>query len=182
MEVSRLTFRKETKEAMEKKLNRREVGELRHRKLKELDQDGTLAFIKTRRQLAEAVGFSGKEDYSRAMSWAHGMIANGYLTEILQGFDPKTNLPVYEYHTTNKEYRYGKYGKSTQKNKGQSKVATKHIPEVPQPVLDTPTEPEVTVLASPIELELAKGDVYIKVKLGNTKDTSELIKMILNGA
>lgn len=192
MEVSRLTFRKETKEAMNKGLNKMQKGRLRFNKLKELNESGELSMIKNRKELGYALGYTKEQLATSASPYICGLIKKGYINEILLNFDPITQKPQYEYHLTGKEpsavIGRPKQNSSAKKKvekelrRWQDKVEAGQIPEAPQPVLDTPTEPEVTVLASPIKLEFTKGDVCIKMELGNSKDASELIKTILNGA
>lgn len=191
MEVSRLTFRKETKEAMNKGLSKTQKARLRFNRLRELNESGALSMIKTRKELAYALGYTREQITVSASPYICRLIKQGYMTETLLNFDPMTKMPQYEYHLTGKEpnavigrpKRNSSAKEKVEKElrRWQDKVATGYIPETPQPVLDTPTEPEVTVLVSPIKLELTKGDVCIKVELNNVRDASELIKTILNG-
>ena len=48
MEISKLTFTKETKEKMEKGLNKRQMGKLRFERLKQAEKNGTLSMARTR--------------------------------------------------------------------------------------------------------------------------------------
>lgn len=180
MEISRLTFRKETKEAIEKELTPKEKGELRWERLKELEKDGRLSLVKTRKELAAAAGYD-EDELHQGVSWVFRLINNGHITETLLGFNNKTKTPEYEYHLTNKEplYRIGRPKQHPKEEvKGewkwrrwQDKVATGQIPQAPSIIIDD----------TAIKVELTKGDILIKIELKDYKQASNLIKEILKG-
>lgn len=101
MEVSRLTFTKETKEKMEKPLSHFQKGKLRWDKLTELEKSGKLSVAKNRQEVMGMLGLGS--EYGAGYSWVSNMISRGSIKEILTGFD-KYNNPEYEYHVvdTNK--------------------------------------------------------------------------------
>lgn len=97
MEISKLTFTNNFKEkTMGRKLSNTKKGELRIKRLKEADKDGTLAKAKTRFQIAEIGGFN-KDNYSAGISWVTRMLKKRVITEVLVGYD-KHNRAEYEYH------------------------------------------------------------------------------------
>ena len=63
MEVSRIIFRKETKEKMERGISPQEKGRLRWEKLKEAETNGLLQKAKTRTDIGKIVGI---ENYKTA--------------------------------------------------------------------------------------------------------------------
>lgn len=95
MEVSRLTFTKETKEKMSKPLNRRDVGKLRWAKLKELDKAGMLSNAKTRTDITRMMGLG--TGYGVGYSWISNLIQRGYLKETIYGKDANGQVE-FEYH------------------------------------------------------------------------------------
>ena len=141
MEVSRLTFRKETKEAMNKGLNKVQKGRLRFNKLKELNESGELSMIKNRKELGYALGYTKEQLTTSASPYICGLIKKGYMTETLLNFDPMTKMPQYEYHLTGKEpsdvvgrpKRTPKADVKRELRRWQDKVEAGQIPEAPQP-------------------------------------------------
>ena len=110
MEISRLTFSKETKEKMEKGINHFKKGELRWQKLQELEDTGKLSKARNRQDITSMMGLG--TGYGAAYTWLSHMISRGSIKEILLGFD-KNERPEYEYHLTNENRpNYKKYGKA----------------------------------------------------------------------
>ena len=95
MEVSRLTFTKETKEKMEKPIDHFKKGQLRWKKLHELENSGKLCIARNRQDILQMMGLS--LGYGAPYSWLSNMIVRGHLKETLTGFD-KSQKPEYEYH------------------------------------------------------------------------------------
>lgn len=96
MEVSRIIFKKETKEKMEKELNRLQRGKLRWEKLKEAEKEGKLNMAKTRYEVANLVGFtSGERD--RGYNWVTGKIRSGQLKETIHKLGEYGRME-YEYY------------------------------------------------------------------------------------
>lgn len=98
MEVSRLTFTKETKEKMEKGVSHFRKGELRWQKLQELEDTGKLGKARNRQDITNMMGLG--TGYGAPYTWLSNMISRGSIKEILLGFD-KNSKPEYEYHLTN---------------------------------------------------------------------------------
>ena len=116
MDVSRLTFTKETKEKMNKPLSHFEKGKLRWDKLSELENNGNLGKARNRRELSAMLGLGG--GYGVGYNWVSNMINRGYVKETLLGFN-KYNQPEYEYHIIRKpDYEpYGSARKVRNNNK-----------------------------------------------------------------
>lgn len=103
MQVSRLTFTKETKDKMSKPLNRRERGELRWKKLKELDESGKLSSARVRTDITKMMGLG--DGYGAGYSWVSNMIRRGHLKETIYGTD-KNGRVEFEYHVVGEpDYR-----------------------------------------------------------------------------
>lgn len=80
MEISRLTFRKETKEKMEKPLTAMEKGKLMWEKIVEAEKDGRLQQAKSRLDVAHIAGYT---DDKRGYSWASNIIKRGAIVETI---------------------------------------------------------------------------------------------------
>lgn len=80
MEISRLTFRKETKEKMEKPLTAMEKGKLMWEKIVEAEKSGRLQQAKSRVDVAHIAGYT---DDKRGYSWARNMIKRGAIVETI---------------------------------------------------------------------------------------------------
>ena len=95
MEVSRILFTKETREKMEKGLNKRQRGKLRFERLKEASKNGELQKAKTRADVARLVGFT-PEQYKTGYSWVMNMLIRKHLVERISGLG-KNGRAEYEY-------------------------------------------------------------------------------------
>lgn len=191
MEISRLTFRKETKDKMKKEMTVREKGRVLFDKLKGLDEDGTLSKASNRADVARLVGYS--EERSKAgYAWVSNLIRRGHLTETVREWTPSGKM-VAEYHMTGSapDYGYEEVKRRRAKKKvgqelrrWQDKVAAGQIPQDPsilicgkeQIPVDTP--PSVVV---PIKVEITRGDMTIKVEMGDHEQASKLITTIMKG-
>lgn len=167
------------KEAMNRELTHTEKGKLRWARLKELDHSGELSFVKSRRELATAAGYSEKEQITKGISWIYRLIKNGCVTETLLGFNNDTKTPEYEYHLTGKEPVY---------ERGRPKASPEDDTEKPQRIWLTKEEaeqlpqiPSIILDDSAIKATISKGDISITVELKNSKQAGEFIKEILRG-
>lgn len=108
---AKVIFSKETKEKMEKGLNKFERGKLRFDKLKEMDEQGRLCLAHNRYEVANLVGYT-EEQRLTGYRWVSNMVTNGYMSEVLLGHGTD-GKPEYEYHII-KEPAYkpfaGRYG------------------------------------------------------------------------
>lgn len=167
MEISRLTFTKETKEKMSKGLNRLQKGKLHWAKLREAEASGKLDFAKNRYEVANLCGYTEAER-SRGHSWVTHKIMNHQLQETLHGIG-KDGRMEYEYHIlADPDYEF----------KGVQEAHTKDKPQ---------TEPVVQISKVPnnmptvYRVEIIRGDTTIKVELANYDEVSEFVKTILKG-
>lgn len=99
MEISRLTFRKETKEKMESKpLTAMEKGRLMWQKIEDAEKNGRLQQAKSRVDVANIAGYTNDK---RGYSWASNMIKRGAILETIYGPGEYTyaigNAPKFEY-------------------------------------------------------------------------------------
>ena len=142
MEISRLIFTKETKEKMEKPINKFKKGELRWQRLKELDNEGKLAKATSRKDVAKMLGAT--KDYGAEYCWVSSMISGGHLTETLTGFNNDLHRAEYEYHVTNKQPIYDSgviaaKAKEGKEKKAKTQVISSNLKPAPEKVLAVPT-------------------------------------------
>lgn len=95
MEVSRITFTKETKDKMSKGLNKRQRGQLRFERLKEAEANGRLQKAKTRADVARLAGFTS-DQYKTGYSWVMNMLTRKHLIEHISGMG-KNGRAEYDY-------------------------------------------------------------------------------------
>lgn len=124
MLASKVTVSDET--LKKNRLTSRQRGQLRFKRLQELDKSGELSKATTRGQVAILVGYGPKE--KMGVSWVNNMIHRGYLAENLINVDGKTIQR--EFHTTSKTPSYG-----TRKRRKQIKPTT--IEPVQAPVVNS---------------------------------------------
>ena len=168
MEISRLTFTKETKEKMEKGLNRREAGRLRFERLKEAEEEGLLANVSTRIGVAKLAGFTD-ERYKTGYSWVSNLVTRGHLSETIRGFD-EHNKATYEYHIIDNPTYTIRRGKTKRNN--QVKVSK------PERIMTSVTEVNDQ---RTYKLEITEGDMSIKVELPTAQDVITVITNVLIG-
>ena len=140
MNVSRLTFTKETKDKMSKPLTHFERGKLRWDKIKELENEGKLAMAKNRQEILNLMG--APAGYSVVYGWLSTQIRKGYIKEVLTGFD-KHNQPEYEYYTSG-----GPSHDPTWKRAAESKKANRKSMEVRKATREAVKKLQ-TVMSSP---------------------------------
>lgn len=71
---------------MNQPLNGRQKGKLRIKKLRELSKNGRLQFIRTRSDLAEAIGFPYDQKMNAGYQWVLARIRKGVLKETITGY------------------------------------------------------------------------------------------------
>lgn len=188
MEVSRITFRDETKAKMRKGLTTADIGRLRYEKLKDLEKSGQLSMIKTRKELSMAVGYREEDFLTKGSSWVNRMIKRNYISETLLGFNDYTKAPEYEYHLTGivPNFTGGRVKRkpmsTTRRTRWQDKVADGYIPEAPKPqVYDEKQIASETTIVLPIKIEITRGDMAIKIEMSDSEGASKLITAIMKG-
>lgn len=96
----RVKFTNEFEEMTKSKPSRRKLGELRYKKLKELDENGSLSVCRTRQDVADMLGIPG----AKGRSFIARAIYSGKLEEIIRGKDHQK--PICKYHWAYKDLSY----------------------------------------------------------------------------
>ena len=175
MEISRLTFTKETKEKMEKELNGFQKGKLRWEKLKEADREGRLSLAKNRYELSNLAGFASNEA-KRGYQWIAARISKGQIKETIHQLGTNGKME-YEYHLgeepdyDHKKARALRWVKHEEETAPVQKDTGKTMIWIDESVKDTKT----------YRLEFSRGDVVIKLEIEDYNEVIETIKTILKG-
>ena len=177
MEISKLTFKKETKEAMRKDLSVRERGKLLFARLQELDDNGTLSKAKSRADVATMVGYTA-ERTKAGYSWVSNLISRGNLRETILEWSPSGKM-IAEYHVIKSpDYDY----QETKRRKDSKK---KRVEQVTRELIDwqkqAPILAEEKPATNPIKIEITRGDMTIKVEMDSHEEASKLIATIMKG-
>lgn len=156
MEASMLTFTKEFKEKTKKGLSRRQIGELRWKKLQEADRLGALQGVQNRQQLGALVGITQSKLY---YAWTNSLLKRGRISETLRGFE--NGKAVYEYHIENAE-------------------KPKTMPNVSTPSVVLPDTPTASVDIKPLNIVMTITTANTIIKLENLDANSavEIIKAV----
>ena len=171
MEVSRLTFTKETKDKMEKGINQFRKGELRWQKLQELEDTGKLSKARNRQDITSMMGLG--TGYGAPYTWLSNMINRGSIKEILLGFD-KNERPEYEYHLTNENRpNYERFGKSNR-----PKPSKTSAPKQPVIVENTTTETTDTVVTTKATIKY--GDLVIELEGIDSRIIENIVSKLAN--
>lgn len=157
MKASKLTISKETIMKAQEPLHNYKRSELYMKNLEALAESGKLAMVRTRAELAEAIGFPYSRRANGGSQWVRRAIEKGVLQE--QTMSYKSNgRAEYEYHLLNPK-------------------AKSVAPPVNPPILDG-VENKVEVVAQPQTLTIYKGETTITLE-NIDKDTAvEIIKSI----
>lgn len=168
MEISRLTFSKETKDKMEKGISHYKKGELRWQKLQELEDTGKLGKARNRQDITSMMGLG--TGYGAAYAWLSKMISRGSIKEILLGFD-KNERPEYEYHLTNENRpNYEKYGKANK----------------PKPVIEkSPVQPNKPVqvcqnTCGKVKATIKYGELTIEIESIDSSVIERIVETLAN--
>lgn len=157
MEVSRLIFTKETKDKMNEPINHFKRGELRWKRIKECEDDGTLSRARNRMDIVEMLGSERK--YNAVYTWISNMIIRGFIKETMAGFDNNGKME-YEYHTVGTP----NFSPAKNANKGR-KIVKKPTPTptaVAVPVVEKePSKTKVVIRYNDLTIELENIDQQI---------------------
>lgn len=146
----------------------RERGRLRYQRLIELENSGKISLLTTRKELAQAVGYS--PDNATGVSWVNTMINRGYLSETLRGFENGEFRK--EFHTTGKVPDYdNEAAKKPRKRKNKTNLLPKDYEELENSL---PKFKEYAKNTDNRKLIIQKGDITITVELS----ADDIIKMI----
>lgn len=156
MDVSKLIISKET----QKSLNRRELGELRYKRLKEMDNSGELSKVTSRSKLAEVMGYP--KNNRTGIAWVNNMVARGFLKETILGIEK--GKEVKEFHLTSKTPNY--HPTKAKKSKGTERIfANVGVEQKPAENI----EKKVSVVIEYREMK-------ITIENGNAQYVGEIIK------
>lgn len=171
MEISRLTFTKETKDKMEKGINHYRKGELRWQKLQELEDTGKLSKARNRQDVTSMMGLG--TGYGAAYTWLSHMISRGSIKEILLGFG-KNERPEYEYHLTNTNRpNYEKFGKANIPKPSRT-------PAPKQPVIVEKTTMETTDTVITTKATIKYGDLVIELEGIDSRIIENIVSKLAN--
>ena len=159
MNISNFTLTKETKEKMNRPLNNRDKGRLRKEKLQELAKSGKLAFIKSRADLAEAVGFTYEQRHKAGYQWVNYNLMKGVLKEKLTGY---TDNGLAEY-----EYEYV-----------EEKPKAKPVVKASEPVRTVNEMLEDAFKGSNMTITITKGDLTIRIEHADKGVVEDIVKSI----
>ena len=156
MEASMLTFTNEFKEKAKKGLSRRQIGELRWKKLQEADRLGALQGVHNRQQLGALVGITQPKLYH---AWANSLLKRGLVSETLRGFE--NGKAVCEYHIEN-----------VKKPKTTPNVST------PSVVLSDTSTASVDIKPLNIVMTITTANTIIKLENLDANSAVEIIKSL----
>lgn len=159
MNISNFTLTKETKERMNKPLSNKQKGALRSQKLKELAESGKLAMIKTRGDLAEAVGYPYAQRNTSGYQWIHYKIERGELLERITGYTDDGHA---EY-----EYQYV-----------EAKPKAEPVVKVSEPVRTVNEMLEDAFKGSNMTITITKGDLTIRIEHADKGVVEDIVKSI----
>lgn len=173
MEVSKITFTKNTRNKMEQGLNITQRGKLRWGKLEELYNEGRLQNFKNRNEVAKAVGFM-PEQMKRGYGWVTNMINRGYLTEVAMGLNRYGKME-YQYFLTNSKPDYSHGGKKSKSPKTSTKATTMQ-PKVAERPAEQIILSRAGVETSYTKVTITHGDTIITIE---NADSETLIKIVM---
>lgn len=157
-------MKKNKKEKVVKERSNREMCESRYKKLEELNNTGELSLIKTRRELAMAVGYKDEDFLKKGASWVNRMIRGKYIIETVLGFNNELNRQEYEYRLTNAK------PKSIDDKQQVEKIAD----NMPQTIARDS-------VSSPIKIKITKQDICIEIELEDRDYAGEFVKQLVKG-
>lgn len=148
MEISRLIFSKEMKDKMNEPINHFKRGELRWKRIKEYEDDGTLSRAKNRMDIVEMLGSERK--YGAVYTWVSNMITRGFMKETMTGINNNGKME-YEYHTV----KAPNFSPAKNANKGRKIIKTPTPRAVAIPVIDRePRQAKVVIRYKELTIEL----------------------------
>ena len=159
MEISRLTFSRDTKDKLEKGLTKKQRGELRFNRLKEAEANGSLQKAKNRIEVAHLVGYTD-EQYKTGYSWVCNMLARKHLIERIGGLGANGKVE-YEYTIGSEpDYRMVNVAVGRRKaNETRREIAKKYSQEshkqedATEKTTNTPTK--ITITYGDLKIELS---------------------------
>lgn len=170
MEVSRITFSKETQDKIKRGMSAHKKGKILYGRLTEASENGLLSQCKTRREVAELVGYYGANLQHRGYSWINNLIRRKHLSEVAVApgeyqYFLGPNKPDYDYTGLSK-------AKSKKTVAAQTPITTAAQIGKAYSIIDTST----TILSAKIVLK--KGDKTIEIE-GDRELVKDVIKMFM---
>lgn len=160
MEVSRLIFSKETKDKMNEPINQFKRGELRWKRIRECEDDGTLSKARNRMDIVEMLGSERK--YGAMYNWVSNMITRGFVKETMLGFSSDGKME-YEYHTIKSpNFSPAKNANKGRKVSSKSNETAPKMVAIPVPVVEEePKKAKVAIRYKELTIELENVDETI---------------------
>lgn len=168
MNISNFTLTKETREKMNKPLSNKQKGALRSQKLKELAESGKLAMIKTRGDLAEAVGYPYAQRNTSGYQWIHYKIERGELLERITGYTDDGHA----------EYEYQYVEAKPAKLDVSAKEPASTVAKVSEPVRTVNEMLEDAFKGSNMTITITKGDLTIRIEHADKGVVEDIVKSI----
>lgn len=169
MFANKVVITEDTMNKAQKKLTNRRKGELRLQRLRELSESGKLAMIKSRADLAMAVGFTYEQRFKGGSQWVVYNVKKGVIKESLVGYT-NHGTAEYEYHFVDPDT----IAKAPRKN---AKKVEPVVSELNMPIIKDQEE-RVEVIAQPQTLTIYKGETTITLENVDKDTAVEIIKSI----
>lgn len=176
MEASKLSFTKKTQDKMNKKMSVREKGKVLFARLQELDNDGTLSKAKSRADVARLVGYT-EERAKAGYVWVSNLIRRGHVKEIIQEWTP-SGRKVAEYHLAGSMPDYGY--EEVNRRRAQKEAIANEWEKQQNHEIESPISKDIKT-DTHVKLEIARGDITIKVEFVEAEQATNLITAILKG-
>ena len=176
MFANKVVITEDTMNKAQKKLTNRRKGELRLQRLRELSESGKLAMIKSRADLAMAVGFTYDQRFKGGSQWVVYNVKKGIIRESLVGYT-NHGTAEYEYHFVEPDTIKKAPRKNAKKTVEKSEPNTL-VDKIPTPIITDTSASEVQVLAGPQVLTVYKGETTITLENVDKDTAVEIIKSI----
>ena len=172
MEASMLTITPQTID--ETKLTKFKIGEIRWKKLKELEDEGKLAQAENRMDVISMMGYA-REIGSAPYIWLSRMIARGHLVEEPHGYGKS----AYYTNGSGPDYDHKKQARNRRKTnrlKALAKTETKPVARVTVP--DTKPVPVLSKSTGNARITITQGDMTIAIE--NISESSDIVERIIS--
>ena len=154
MNISRLTISKETQNKIDKPISHFKKGQLRWKKLEELEKGGQLKQAKNRLDIVEMLGYS--RGYNACYTWVSHLITRGNIQETLYGLN-KDGRMEYEYSII-KSPLFDPADRA--KPNKVSKVKTVSVVEKPKPIVTN----KITVIDNKAKVIIRYNELTIELE------------------
>ena len=156
---------------MEAPITNYKKGELRWKKLQELEDTGELSKARNRQDITSMMGLG--TGYGAVYNWLSSMIVRGCIKEILLGFD-KNERPEYEYHLSNENRpTYQTPGKS-------SRPKPNKMPVLKRPVVVETNATKTVDVAVKMKATIKYGDLVIELEGIDSSVIENIVSKLAN--